>query len=158
MDRHAASRQTGPNGTCVRAVRPSSQCSPGDTLSSSDVLPCHPGGRGSANEEVDKMAVDVLDPYLSLERQVARRLRCDASHRRVSAVLAEVAAAAIHPKPDGVSQGEVMSGLLEEPVASATRVAVETLIDELDDLVDALTRETLEKLAAEQLVADMGVE
>ena len=104
------------------------------------------------------MAVDVLDPYVALERKVARRLRDEESHRRVSAVLAEVAAAAIHPKLDGTSRGPVTTGLLEDPVASATRVAVETLIDELDDLVDALSRETLVRLAAEQLEADLGIE
>ena len=104
------------------------------------------------------MAVDVLDPYVVLERKVARRLRNDDAHRRVSAVLAEVAAAAIHPSRDGVCRGAVMSGLLEDPVASATRVAVETLIDELDDLVEELSPHTLATLAAEQLAADLGIE
>jgi hypothetical protein len=104
------------------------------------------------------MAIDVADPYVALERKVARRLRGDESHRRVSAVLAEIAASAIHPRPDGISHGPVMTGLLEDPVASATHVAVETLIDELDDLVEALSRDSLRKLAAEQLEADLGIE
>jgi hypothetical protein len=104
------------------------------------------------------MVVDVLDPYVALERRVARRLRAGDSYRRVSAVLAEVAAAAIHPRLDGISRGPVMGGLLEDPVASATEVAVETLIDELEDLVDALPASALDSLAAEQLAADLGIE
>jgi hypothetical protein len=104
------------------------------------------------------MAIDVRDPHVALERRVARRLRDDDSHRRVSAVLAEVAAAAIHPRVDPLSGRRRMNGLLEDPVASATRVAVETLIDELDDLVDALAPEALARLAAEQVAADLGIE
>jgi hypothetical protein len=104
------------------------------------------------------MAIQVLDSYVALERRVTRRLRDDDSRRRVSAALAEVAAAAIHPGGARVARGAVMSGLLEDPVASATRVAVETLIDELEDLVDALPPATLERLAAEQLAADLGIE
>jgi hypothetical protein len=104
------------------------------------------------------MAVDVLDPYVALERQVSRRLRGDASRKRVSAALAEVAAEAIHPARFLGRGGSRMSGLLEDPVASATEVAVETLIDELEDLVDTLPASTLESLAAEQLAADLGLE
>jgi hypothetical protein len=110
-----------------------------------------------AGEEME-MAVEVLDPYVALERKVARRLRNDECHHRVSAVLAEVAAAAIHPRPNSVSDGPLMTGLLEDPVASATRVAVETLIDELDDLVEEFSPDTLDRLAAEQVAADLGVE
>ena len=51
-----------------------------------------------------------------------------------------------------------MSGMLEDPVASATRVAVETLIDELEDFVDSLPSAMLASLAAEQLAADLGIE
>jgi hypothetical protein len=51
-----------------------------------------------------------------------------------------------------------MTGLLEDPVASATHVAVETLIDELEDFVDSLPSSVLESLAAEQLAADLGIE
>ena len=104
------------------------------------------------------MAVAVLDPYVVLERQVSRRLRDEDSRRLVAAALAEVAAAAIHPGRSLGRDGPRMSGLLEDPVASATRVAVETLIDELEDLVDALPASALESLAAEQLAADLGIE
>ena len=48
-----------------------------------------------------EMAIDVLDPHLALERQVTRRLRADESRRLVSAALAEVAVAAIHPASRG---------------------------------------------------------
>jgi hypothetical protein len=104
------------------------------------------------------MAIQVLDSYVALERRVTRRLRDDDSRRRVSAALAEVAAAAIHPAGARLAGGPVMSGLLEDPVASATQVAVDTLIDELEDLVDALPPATLERLAAEQVAADLGIE
>jgi hypothetical protein len=104
------------------------------------------------------MAIDVLDAHVALERQVSRRLRGDESRRRVSAALAEVAAAAIHPGSRRGPGGPRMSGLLEDPVASATRVAVETLIDELEDFVDSLPSSVLEGLAAEQLQADLGIE
>ena len=104
------------------------------------------------------MAIDVLDAHLALERQVTRRLRTDESRRLVSAALAEVAAAAIHPAARGVPGGPRISGPLEDPVASATRVAVETLIDELEDFVDSLPSSMLASLAAEQLAADLGIE
>jgi len=104
------------------------------------------------------MAIDVLDPHLALERQVTRRLRADESRRLVSAALAEVAVAAIHPASRGGPGGPRMSGMLEDPVASATRVAVETLIDELEDFVDSLPSAMLASLAAEQLAADLGLE
>ena len=39
----------------------------------------------------------VADPSVTLERKVRDRLRDDESHRRVAAVLTEVAVAAIHP-------------------------------------------------------------
>jgi hypothetical protein len=111
----------------------------------------------ASGEEVD-MVIAVPDAYVAVERQVSRRLRDGEAIGRVSAVLAEVAAAAIHPAGARLATGEVMSGLLEDPVASATRVAVETLIDELEDLVDALPRSTLERLAAEQVAAELGIE
>jgi hypothetical protein len=104
------------------------------------------------------MAVDLLDPYVALERQVTKRLRGDESRRRVSAALADVAAAAIHPGSRWGPGGPRMTGLLEDPVASATRVAVETLIDELEDFVDSLPSSVLASLAAEQLAADLGLE
>jgi hypothetical protein len=93
-----------------------------------------------------------------MERKLARRLRNDESHRRVSAALAEVAAAAIHPRIQARARGSMMSGLLEAPVASATQVAMETLIDELDDLVETLSPAALDQLAAEQLEAELGIE
>jgi hypothetical protein len=104
------------------------------------------------------MAIDVLDAHVALERQVSRRLRGDESRRLVWAALAEVAAAAIHPASRRDPSGPRMSGLLEDPVASATDVAVETLIDELEDFVDSLPSSVLESLAAEQLEADLGIE
>jgi hypothetical protein len=104
------------------------------------------------------MAIAVLDAHVALERQVSRRLRGEESRRRVSSALAEVAAAAIHPASRGGPGGPTMSGVLEDPVASATQVAVETLIDELEDFVDSLPSSMLDSLAAEQLAADLGIE
>lgn len=104
------------------------------------------------------MAVETKDPRLALERTVTRRLRNDDSQRRVAAVLAEVASAAIHPAHRDGWGSESLGGMLEDPVASATRVAVETLIDEIEDLVDSLPRSTLDRLMTEQLIADLGLE
>jgi len=102
--------------------------------------------------------VAVADPYTLVERSVSRRLRDDESHRRVASALADVAVAAIYPSVYVGSERSAIGGLLEDPIASATRVAVETLIDELEDLVDTLPPSTLERLVAEQRDADLGLE
>jgi hypothetical protein len=104
------------------------------------------------------MTIDVRDPCVALERNVTRILRDDESHRRVSAALADVAAAAIYPPRLRAATGPVVNGLVDDAVNSAARVAVETLIDELEDVVDALPESVLEKLLAEQLEADLGIE
>jgi hypothetical protein len=103
------------------------------------------------------MVLDVRDPYALLERKLAGRLRDDESHRRVSRALAEVATAAIYPARS-LSGARAVTGLLEDPVESAARVAVETLIDELDDLIDGLPAEALDQLFTEQRLGELGVE
>lgn len=102
--------------------------------------------------------VAMADPYTVVERRVSRRLRDDESHRRVASALADIAVAAIYPSRYVGSERSAIGGLLEDPIASATRVAVETLIDELEDLVDTLPPSTLERLVAEQRDADLGLE
>ena len=103
------------------------------------------------------MVLDVRDPYALFERKLARRLRDDDAHRRVSTALAEVAAAAVYPARS-LSGARAVTGLLEDPVESAARVAVETLIDELEDLIDGLPAEILDRLFTEQQLAELGVE
>jgi hypothetical protein len=99
-----------------------------------------------------------VDPQVILEHKVAMRVRDDESHQRVSDALTEVALAAIHPARHlGLGRGECR-GMLEEPIASATHSALETLIAQLEDLVDSLPRQTIDQLANEQVVADHGIE
>ena len=104
------------------------------------------------------MVMVATDPYAVLETKLTRRIRGDDSHRRIAAALADVAVAAIHPARRAGLDGRAMDALVEEPVESATRAAVETLIDELEDLVDSMPRSAIERLAAEQVLADLGVE
>ncbi len=94
----------------------------------------------------------------TLERKVGTRLRDDESHRRLAEVLTEVAVAAIHPARHlGVGRSP-SGGMLEEPIEIATRAAVETLISELEYLVETLPRQTIDQLVDEQLVAEHGFE
>ena len=102
--------------------------------------------------------VMVADPSVTLERKLRDRLRDDESHRRVAAVLTEVAVDAIHPARHLGLGRAASAGMLEEPIESATRAAMETLIARLDDLVESLPRPTVEQLANEQLAAEIGLE
>jgi hypothetical protein len=100
----------------------------------------------------------VHDPCSVLESKVRRRVRDDESHRRLTAALTEVAVAAIHPARHvglGLTTSE---GMLEAPIESATQAAVETLIAGLEDLVASLPGTTVERLANEQLAAELGIE
>jgi hypothetical protein len=100
----------------------------------------------------------VADPCEILERKVGNRVRNDESHRRVAEVLTEVAVAAIHPaRHHGVGRS-ASPGMLEDPIASATQAAVETLIVHLVELMESLPRTTVEQLASEQLIAELGLE
>lgn len=100
----------------------------------------------------------VADSSATLERKVRDRLRDDESHRRVAAVLTEVAVAAIHPARHLGLGRSASGGMLEKPIERATQAAVETLIAHLDDLVESLPRPTVEQLANEQLAAEFGLE
>jgi hypothetical protein len=98
------------------------------------------------------------DSSTTLERKVSTRLRDDESHRRLSEVLTEVAVAAIHPARHlGLGRSD-SGGMLEDPIESATHAAVETLITRLEDLVETLSRQTIDQLANEQLAAEHGIE
>ena len=48
--------------------------------------------------------------------------------------------------------------MLEEPIESATHAAVETLVTELEYLMETLPRQTIEQLVDEQIVAERGIE
>ena len=98
------------------------------------------------------------DPCMSLEHKVGMRLRDDESHRRLAEAMTEVAVAAMHPARHlGVGRAP-SAGMLEEPIESATHAAVETLVAELEFLVEMLPRGTLDQLVDEQLVAEHGIE
>ena len=98
------------------------------------------------------------DPCEILERKVRARVRDDESHRRLSEAVSDVAVAAIHPACHlGVGRS-VSQGMLEDPIESATRAAVETLITHLEDLVETLPRQAIERLADEQVLAEHGIE
>jgi hypothetical protein len=100
----------------------------------------------------------VVAPYETLERKVRERMRDDESHRRVAAVLTEVAVDAIHPARHlGVGRSPSRA-MLEDPIESATQAAVETLIARLEELVETLPRQSVEELAVEQQLAELGLE
>ena len=98
------------------------------------------------------------DPSETLERKVRMRVRDDESHRRLAEALTEVAVAAIHPARHlGVGRS-ASGGMLEDSIESATHAAVETLVPQLEFLVETLPRGTIDQLADEQLVAEHGFE
>jgi hypothetical protein len=100
----------------------------------------------------------VADPCASLERKVSHRVHDDESHRRVAEALTGVAIAAMHPARHlGVGRS-ASGGMLEESIESATQVAVETLMLRLEDLVEALPRRSVDELASEQVIAELGLE
>ncbi len=100
----------------------------------------------------------VADPCITLERKLRERVLDDDSHRRVAEVLTEVAVAAIHPaRHRGVGRA-TWGGMLDDPIESATHAAVETLIERLEELVESLPRMTVDELASEQVIAELGLE
>ena len=104
------------------------------------------------------MVAMTADQSETLERKVRMRVRDDESHRRLAEVLTEVAVAAIHPARHlGVGRS-ASGGMLEDPVESATHAAVETLVTQLEFLVETLPRGTIDQLADEQVVAEHGFE
>jgi hypothetical protein len=102
--------------------------------------------------------VMTADPCETLERKVRMRVRDDESHRRLAEALSEVAVAAIHPARHLGVGCSAPGGMLENLIESATHAAVETLVTELEYLVETLPRGTLNQLVDEQLVAEHGFE
>jgi hypothetical protein len=95
---------------------------------------------------------------MALERKVGVRLRDDESHRRLAEAMTEVAMAAMHPARHlGVGRAP-SAGMLEEPIESATHAAVETLVTELEYLMETLPPQTIDQLVEEQMVAEHGFE
>ena len=98
------------------------------------------------------------DPCVALERKVGMRLRDDESHSRLAEAMTEVAMAAVHPARHlGVGRAP-SAGMLEEPIESATHAAVETLVTELEYLMETLPPQTIDQLVEEQMVAEHGLE
>jgi hypothetical protein len=106
----------------------------------------------------DKGMAIATDSYASLERKVGSHLRDDESHRRLTEALAEVAAAAIHPARHLGLGRSASRGMLEDPIESATQAAVESLIRDLEALVETLPRQTVDELVKEQVAAELGIE
>ena len=102
--------------------------------------------------------VTTADPCDILEHQIGVRVRDDESHRRIVKALTEVAVASIDPACHLRLGRLVSSGMLEDPIESATHAAVETSIMRLEDLVETLPRQTIDQLENEQLVAERGTE
>ena len=48
--------------------------------------------------------------------------------------------------------------MLEGSIEGATQAAVEALVDHLEDLVDFLPLATVDQLASEQVMAELGLE
>jgi hypothetical protein len=100
----------------------------------------------------------VIDPCVALERKVSLRVRDDNAHLRIAGVLTEVAVAAMHPARHlGVGRS-ASPGMLEDPIERATEAAVDMLIRRLEKLVEGLPARTVEELATEQRMAELGLE
>jgi len=99
-----------------------------------------------------------VDAGATLARKVGDRLRDDESHEHLSEVMTEVVVAAIHPARHLGLGRSSSQGMLEDSIQSATHAAVETLIERLQDLVETLPAEAVDRLAAEQLAAERGIE
>lgn len=103
------------------------------------------------------MTTDVREQLAWVDRRMTTRLRDDSSHRRVLEALTDITAAAVYP--DRYAHGAYRSsGMLEDPIQTATRVAIDTLIDELEDVLADLSATTLDQFATEQRLADLGIE
>ena len=103
------------------------------------------------------MAIDIRNDDTITERWVVRRLRDDASRRLLAEAINEIAWAAVLPR-GGAARGVRSHGMLEASIASVTAVAIETLIEDLEDLVWELEPSALQELAQEQRLADLGIE
>jgi hypothetical protein len=99
-----------------------------------------------------------LAPHETLERKVRDRVRDDESHPLVAAALTEVAVDAIHPARHRGVGCSASRSMLADPIERATHAAVETLIAQLEELVETLPRQTVEELAVEQQLAELGLE
>lgn len=93
---------------------------------------------------------------LVLHDRVRARLRGPRAHEQVARSVADIVAEAFLIR--GSNSLPHLQDALDEPIAAATEVALETLVDELGDLVDLLP--TLEPDAWERarLEADLGLE
>lgn len=108
------------------------------------------------NKVEETVMTMVVDPCAILEHKVSQRVHDDRSHRLVAAALTEVAVAAMHPARHlGVGRS-ASRGMLEDSIENATQAAVEALVLQLEDLVEYLPRGTIDELANEQVMAELG--
>ncbi len=111
----------------------------------------------AANRSNDTVvSPDEVRPELVLQDRVAARLRCPRSREQVARSLAQVVEDAFvgiagHSLPH-------LQDALDEPIAAATEVAVETLVDELADLLDLLPEAELPSWDYGRLEAELGYE
>lgn len=98
------------------------------------------------------------DPCVQLGHKVSHRVHNDESHRIVTQALTEVALAAMHPARHLGLGRSASLGMLEGSIEGATQAAVEALVDYLEDLVDFLPLATVDQLASEQVMAELGLE
>lgn len=91
-----------------------------------------------------------------LHDRVTARLRGPRAHEQVARSLADVVAEAF------LIRGRIalphLQDALDEPIAAATEVALETLVDELADLVDLLPMVEPDAWERARLEADLGLE
>src|ERR1700730_508762 len=114
---------------------------------------------GNRHEPVGgNLTMMVADPCVNLGRKVSHRVHDDESHRRVAEALTEVALAAMDPARHlGVGRS-ASRGMREDSIERATQAAVETLVMRLEDLVESLPRRSVDELASEQVIAELGRE
>jgi hypothetical protein len=96
----------------------------------------------------------------ALRRHIELQLRAPAGRARVARVVAEVACDAFGCRTVPVT-GASRHGLgerLEAPVAEATTAAIERLVAELADVVEAMPAPAIDALAREQIRSMLGCE
>lgn len=101
------------------------------------------------------MSTRAVDRRVQLRSTVSRRLREPETMELLAAAIARVATVAMYPSTRAVEPAE---RLLEGPAATVAGMAVEALVDELQDLVAALPEAEVVGLLTQQHVADLGIE
>ena len=95
-------------------------------------------------------------PPLPLRELVSHRLRAAGSRELVARSLTQLVEDAF--VVDACSPIPHLRDALDEPIAAATETAVDTLIDELADLLDLLPETAADAWHRARLAADLGYE